>query len=160
MNIEEYVPDFAFAATNGLNARLSDYKGQWVVLYFYPKDSTPGCTTEGQDFRDHYAQFQSLNTVIFGVSRDTLKSHENFKAKQNFPFELISDSDEKLCNLFDVIKMKSMYGKQVRGIERSTFLINSQGVLIEEWRKVKVKDHVQAVLSKIQGTFESRTDPS
>ncbi|HHF7367522.1 TPA: peroxiredoxin [Legionella bozemanae] len=150
MNIGESVPDFAFTATNGLNARLSDYRGQYVVLYFYPKDATPGCTTEGQDFRDAYPQFQELNTQIFGVSRDSLKSHENFKAKQNFPFELISDQDEQLCQLFDVIKMKSMYGKQVRGIERSTFIIDPQGKLSKEWRKVSVKGHVDEVLSALK----------
>ncbi|HHT0592866.1 TPA: peroxiredoxin [Legionella anisa] len=150
MNIDESVPDFAFTATNGLNTRLSDYRGQYVVLYFYPKDATPGCTTEGQDFRDVYPQFQKLNAQIFGVSRDSLKSHENFKAKQNFPFELISDPDERLCQLFEVIKMKSMYGKQVRGIERSTFIIDPQGKLIKEWRKVSVKGHVNEVLSALK----------
>ncbi|HHF7373935.1 peroxiredoxin [Legionella bozemanae] len=150
MNIGESVPDFAFTATNGLNARLSDYRGQYVVLYFYPKDATPGCTTEGQDFREAYPQFQELNTQIFGVSRDSLKSHENFKAKQSFPFELISDQDEQLCQVFDVIKMKSMYGKQVRGIERSTFIIDPQGKLSKEWRKVSVKGHVDEVLSALK----------
>lgn len=150
MNIGESIPDFAFAATSGLNARLSDYQGQYVVLYFYPKDATPGCTTEGQDFRDAYPQFQKLNTQVFGISRDSMKSHENFKAKQNFPFELISDHDEQLCQLFDVIKMKSMYGKQVRGIERSTFLIDPQGKLSKEWRKVSVKGHVDEVLSALK----------
>lgn len=150
MNVDESVPDFAFAATSGLNACLSDYRGTYVVLYFYPKDATPGCTTEGQDFRDAYPQFQALNAQIFGISRDSLKSHENFKAKQNFPFELISDHDEQLCQLFDVIKMKSMYGKQVRGIERSTFLIDPQGKLIKEWRKVSVKGHVDEVLSALK----------
>ncbi|KTD72268.1 peroxiredoxin [Legionella tucsonensis] len=150
MNIGESVPDFAFTATNGLNARLSDYRGQYVVLYFYPKDATPGCTTEGQDFRDAYPQFQESNTQIFGISRDSLKSHELFKAKQNFPFELISDPDEQLCQLFEVIKMKSMYGKQVRGIERSTFIIDPQGKLSTEWRKVSVKGHVDEVLRTIK----------
>lgn len=150
MNIGESIPDFAFSATSGINARLSDYKGQYVVLYFYPKDATPGCTTEGQDFRDAYPQFQKLNAQIFGISRDSLKSHENFKAKQNFPFELISDQDEQLCQLFDVIKMKSMYGKQVRGIERSTFIIDPQGKLSKEWRKVSVKGHVDEVLSSLK----------
>ncbi|MCW8397202.1 peroxiredoxin [Legionella sp. PATHC038] len=150
MNIGESIPDFAFSATSGINARLSDYKGQYVVLYFYPKDATPGCTTEGQDFRDAYPQFQKLNTQIFGISRDSLKSHENFKAKQNFPFELISDPDEQLCQLFEVIKMKSMYGKQVRGIERSTFIIDPQGKLSKEWRKVSVKGHVDEVLSALK----------
>ncbi|MDR3442113.1 MAG: peroxiredoxin [Legionella sp.] len=150
MIIGQSVPDFAFTATNGLSAHLKDYKSQYVVLYFYPKDATPGCTTEGQDFKDAYPKFQALNTQIVGISRDSLKSHENFKAKQNFPFELISDSEEQLCQLFDVIKMKSMYGKQVRGIERSTFLINPEGLLIHEWRKVSVKGHVEDVLNTIQ----------
>lgn len=150
MKVDQKVPDFSFNATNGLSGHLSDYKGSRVVLYFYPKDSTPGCTLEGQDFRDLYPKFQQLNTVIFGISRDSLKSHENFKAKQNFPFELISDSDETLCALFDVIKMKNMYGKQVRGIERSTFIIDAQGVLQHEWRKVQVKGHVQEVLEFLE----------
>ncbi|WP_058534060.1 peroxiredoxin [Legionella saoudiensis] len=146
MNIGDSVANFAFSATSGLQAHLHDYKGQYVVLYFYPKDSTPGCTTEGQDFRDAYPQFQALNAQIFGISRDSLKSHENFKAKQNFPFELISDAEEQLCQLFDVIKMKFMYGKQVRGIERSTFIIDPEGKLAHEWRKVSVKGHVDEVL--------------
>lgn len=144
------VPDFEAPATSDKTFRLSDFKEKAnVVLYFYPKDSTPGCTTEGQDFRDAYAQFQAADTEIFGISRDSLKSHENFKAKQSFPFELLSDKEEALCNLFDVIKMKNMYGKQVRGIERSTFLIDKQGILRHEWRKVSVKGHVDAVLEAI-----------
>ncbi|STY27983.1 bacterioferritin comigratory protein [Legionella wadsworthii] len=150
MNVGDTIPDFTFTATNGLQAKLSDYRGQNVVLYFYPKDATPGCTTEGQNFRDAYPQFRNLNTQIFGVSRDSLKSHENFKAKQNFPFELITDSDEHLCQLFDVIKMKSMYGKQVRGIERSTFLIDAEGKLKKEWRKLSVKGHIDDVLSSLK----------
>jgi len=150
MKIGEVVPDFAFNATGSLVGQLADYQGQNVVLYFYPKDATPGCTTEGQDFRDAYSQFKELNTRIFGVSRDSLKSHENFKAKQSFPFELISDSDEQLCQLFDVIKMKSMYGKQVRGIERSTFLIDLKGILKHEWRKLSVKEHVAQVLDVVK----------
>lgn len=150
MKLDELVPDFAFHATNNLNGHLSDYKGRMVVLYFYPKDATPGCTTEGQDFRDTFPQFQALNTHIFGISRDSLKSHEQFKAKQQFPFELISDNEEHLCHLFDVIKMKSMFGKQVRGIVRSTFLINTTGHLKQEWRKVSVKDHVAEVLHTIK----------
>ena len=150
MKIGDLVPNFAFSATSGLNAHLHDYQGQYVVLYFYPKDATPGCTTEGQDFRDAYPQFQALNTQIFGISRDSLKSHENFKTKQNFPFELISDPEEQLCQLFDVIKMKSMYGKQVRGIERSTFIIDPQGKLAHEWRKVSVKGHVEEVINSIK----------
>jgi peroxiredoxin Q/BCP len=150
MNLGEEVPNFEFNATNHLNAHLSDYKGQNVILYFYPKDATPGCTTEGQDFRDAYPQFQALNAQIFGISRDSLKSHEQFKAKQNFPFELISDPEEHLCQLFNVIKMKSMYGKQVRGIERSTFIINKEGILNHEWRKVSVKGHVEEVMTVLK----------
>ncbi|ARG96341.1 peroxiredoxin [Legionella micdadei] len=139
-----------FSATNNLQADLNDYKGRWLILYFYPKDSTPGCTTEGQDFRDAYQQIQRLNAEVLGVSRDSLKSHENFKCKQQFPFELISDQEETLCQLFDVIKMKSMYGKQVRGIERSTFLIDPKGVLRHEWRKVNVKGHVAEVIQTLK----------
>ena len=150
MNIGELVPNFVFNATNNLTANLNDYKGQMIILYFYPKDATPGCTTEGQEFRDAYPQFKALNAEIFGISRDSLKSHENFKAKQNFPFELISDSEEHLCQLFDVIKMKSMYGKQVRGIERSTFIIDAKGLLKHEWRKVNVKGHVEEVLNTLK----------
>ncbi|MFC3909786.1 peroxiredoxin [Legionella dresdenensis] len=150
MNINDKISDFSFQGTNGLQARLSDYQGKWVILYFYPKDATPGCTTEGQDFGNNYAEFQKLNAVIFGISRDSLKSHENFKCKQAFPFELISDNDEQLCQLFDVIRMKSMYGKQVRGIERSTFLIDPAGILRHEWRKVKVAGHVTEVFNTLK----------
>jgi thioredoxin-dependent peroxiredoxin len=149
--IGETVPDFEAAATRNKTIRLSDYKGEKnVVLYFYPKDSTPGCTTEGQDFRDNYRKFTSRKTVILGVSRDSLKSHENFRSKQEFPFDLISDPDEALCNLMDVMKMKNMYGKKVRGIERSTFLIDKDGILRNEWRKVKVKGHVEEVLEAVK----------
>lgn len=150
MNIVELdreVPDFEVPATSDQTIKLSSLKGRSVVIYFYPKDSTPGCTLEGQNFRDNHSKFVRANTVILGVSRDSLKSHENFKAKQELPFELISDKDERLCTLFDVIKMKSMYGKQVRGIERSTFLIDAKGVLRQEWRKVKVDGHVEEVLA-------------
>lgn len=150
-SIGQAVPDFAVEATSGKTFRLSEFKEKAnIVLYFYPKDSTPGCTTEGQDFRDAHAHFQVADTEIVGISRDSLKSHENFKAKQSFPFELLSDKDEAICNLFDVIKMKNMYGKQVRGIERSTFLIDKQGVLRHEWRKVSVKGHVDAVLEAVR----------
>lgn len=147
VSIGKKVPDFALPATGEQHIRLSELKGKKVVIYFYPKDSTPGCTTEGQDFRDHYNQFKRANTVILGVSRDSIKSHENFKTKQAFPFELLSDKEEKLCALFDVIKEKNMYGKKLMGIERSTFLIDDQGVLRAEWRKVKVAGHVEAVLA-------------
>jgi len=140
------VKDFSAPATGDQTVRLKDLRGKNVVIYFYPKDSTPGCTTEGQDFRDRHAKFKRANTVIFGVSRDSLKSHENFKAKQNFPFELISDPDEKLCKQFDVIKEKKLYGKTFMGIERSTFLIDADGKLRGEWRKVKVKGHAEEVL--------------
>jgi peroxiredoxin Q/BCP len=150
MNIDEMVPNFVFNATSNLTAHLNDYKGQTVVLYFYPKDATPGCTTEGQDFRDAYPQFKALNAQIFGISRDSLKSHETFKAKQNFPFELISDNEEHLCQLFNVMKMKSMYGKQYLGIERSTFIIDEKGLLKHEWRKVSVKGHVDEVLNTLK----------
>jgi len=148
--VDQPVGDFQVQATSGQAISLSELKGQQVVIYFYPKDSTPGCTTEGQDFRDHYAQFQAANTVVFGVSRDSLKSHENFKAKQSFPFELISDKDEALCQLFDVIKLKKLYGKEYLGVDRSTFLIDKEGVLRHEWRGLKVPGHVAAVLEKAQ----------
>ena len=149
--INTLVDDFTLAATSGLTFRLSDFREKAnVILYFYPRDSTPGCTTEGQDFRDAYPQLQAANTVVFGISRDGLKSHENFKAKQAFPFELLADVEETACQRFDVIKLKNLYGKQVRGIERSTFLIDKQGILRHEWRKVSVKNHVAAVLTAAQ----------
>ena len=150
MNPDDLIPSFPFTATSELQATLEDYKGKWLVLYFYPKDSTPGCTTEGQEFRDKYQGFKALNAEIFGISRDSLKSHENFKAKQQFSFDLISDSDEQICQQFDVIKMKSMYGKQVRGIERSTFIIDPAGKLRHAWRKVKVNGHVADVFDTLQ----------
>lgn len=146
--IDQPVSDFESAATGEQTVRLSALKGKQVVIYFYPKDSTPGCTTEGQGFRDHYAEFQAANTEVFGVSRDSLKSHENFKAKQGFPFELLSDKDEALCQLFDVIKLKKLYGKEYMGVDRSTFLIDKDGVLRHEWRGVKVPGHVEAVLEQ------------
>jgi peroxiredoxin Q/BCP len=147
--IGENVPDFSAKITGNKTIKLSDFRGRNVVLYFYPKDSTPGCTLEAQNFRDNFAQFEASNTIIFGISRDSLKSHENFKCKQNLPFDLISDDDEALCQLFDVLKLKNMYGKQVIGIERSTFLINVHGVLIHEWRKVKVEKHCLNILEHI-----------
>lgn len=148
--IGKRIPAFSLPATGDQTIKLSDLKGSIVVLYFYPKDSTPGCTKEGQGFRDQYAKFRRNGAVVLGVSRDSIKSHENFKAKQGFPFELLSDADETLCNIFDVIKMKNMYGKQVRGIERSTFLIDAKGVLRQEWRKVKVDGHVDEVLAAVK----------
>ena len=144
------VTDIKLAATGAQVIRLSDFKGKNIVLYFYPKDSTPGCTLEGQDFRDNKSKFSARNTVILGVSRDSIKSHENFKSKQSFSFDLLSDPDEKLCKQFDVIKEKNMYGKKVIGIERSTFLIDENGILVKEWRKVKVKGHVVEVLEEIK----------
>lgn len=149
MKLGDQLPAQTFNATSGLQSNLSEYAGKWLILYFYPKDSTPGCTTQGQDFRNNYSKIKALNAEVLGVSRDSLKSHENFKCKQQFPFELISDQDERLCQLFDVIKMKSMYGKQVQGIERSTFLIDPKGVLKHEWRKVSVNGHVDEVMKTL-----------
>lgn len=146
------VPDFSATATSNRTVRLKDLKGKKVVLYFYPRDSTPGCTTEGQDFRDQFAAFQKAGAEILGVSQDSLKSHENFRSKQNFPFDLISDEDGSLCRLFDVLKMKSMYGKQFEGIERSTFLLDGNGKLLREWRKVKVPGHVAEVLDAVRAS--------
>ncbi|SHE22428.1 peroxiredoxin [methanotrophic endosymbiont of Bathymodiolus puteoserpentis (Logatchev)] len=144
------VPNFEAISTGDKSIQLSDYRGKYLILYFYPRDNTPGCTTEGQNFRDKIAEFSALNAVILGVSRDSVRVHEGFKAKQNFPFDLLSDQEEKLCTLFDVIKMKNMYGKKVRGIERSTFLIDPNGILIHEWRKVKVKVHIDEVLQTLK----------
>jgi peroxiredoxin Q/BCP len=148
--IDKPVADFEAQATSGQTFSLTGLKGKQVVIYFYPKDSTPGCTTEGQGFRDQHAAFEAANTVVFGVSRDSVKSHENFKAKQAFPFELISDKDEAVCQLFDVIKLKKLYGKEYLGVDRSTFLIDKDGVLRQEWRGVKVPGHVDAVLAAAQ----------
>lgn len=144
------VPAFTAEATSETTVSLKDHAGENVVLYFYPKDSTPGCTTEGQNFRDQYKAFRKANCVVYGVSMDSLKRHENFKAKQGFPFELISDPDRALCDLFDVIKLKKMYGKEFEGIERSTFLIDSKGKLAQAWRKVKVAGHVDEVLAAVK----------
>ncbi len=144
------VPEFELPATGEKSLSLSGFKGKKLLLYFYPKDNTPGCTQEGLAFRDNIERFDACNTVILGVSRDSVKVHEGFKAKQNFPFDLLSDQDEQLCSLFDVIKMKTLYGKQVRGIERSTFLIDEKGILRHEWRKVKVKGHVDEILQVLQ----------
>ncbi|MFC5698101.1 peroxiredoxin [Pseudomonas sp. GCM10022186] len=150
VSLDHPVADFTAQATSGQEVSLSALKGKQVVLYFYPKDSTPGCTTEGQGFRDQHGAFLAANTLIFGVSRDGMKSHENFKCKQEFPFELISDKDEALCQLFDVIKLKKLYGKEYLGVDRSTFLIDKDGVLRQEWRGVKVPGHVDAVLAAAQ----------
>jgi len=144
------IPDIELQLTGDRHVRLSDYLGKPLVIYFYPRASTPGCTQEGRDFSAAINKFRRQSCVILGASRDSLKRQENFKAKQEFPFELISDSDEELCNLFDVIKMKNMYGKQVMGIERSTFLIDHDGKLYQEWRKVKVKGHADEVLEAVK----------
>jgi len=143
------VKNFTAAATGDKTIELKDLLGSNVVIYFYPKDNTPGCTTEGQDFQDNNLKFKRRNTVVLGVSRDSLKSHENFRAKYKFKFDLLSDADEKLCKQFDVIKEKNMYGRKVMGIERSTFLLDDKGKLRREWRKVKVKGHVDEVLQAI-----------
>jgi peroxiredoxin Q/BCP len=145
--LDKKVADFSAPATGDVQFRLSDHQGHPVVLYFYPKDDTPRCTTEGADFRDLHKEFAQLSTVVAGVSRDTVKSHEGFKAKMAFPFPLIADVDEKLCAQFDVIRTKNMYGKKVRGIERSTFVIDGKGVLVKEWRGVKVVGHAAEVLA-------------
>ena len=147
--INSKAPTFKAPCTGNKEVNLADLNGQNIVLYFYPKDSTPGCTTEGQDFRDLKGQFTRAKTVIFGLSRESLKSHENFKTKEKFNFELISDPDEKICKQYDVIKEKSMYGKKYMGIERSTFLINEEGVIVKSWEKVKVPGHVENVLNAI-----------
>ncbi len=148
--IGQPAPDLEVCATDEQSFSLSDFKGRNLVLYFYPKDNTPGCTTEGQDFRDHHDEFRKLKTEILGVSRDSLKSHEGFKAKHCFPFDLIADDDEALCKLFGVIKEKNMYGKKVLGIERSTFVFDRHGVLRREFRGVKVPGHVAEVLTEIR----------
>jgi thioredoxin-dependent peroxiredoxin len=148
--LNKTVPDFSGAMTGGKTFTLSDFKGKNLVLYFYPKDNTPGCTTESIAFRDLTPQFQQANTLIFGISRDSIRSHEGFKAKFEMPFELISDPDEAICTLFKVMKIKNMYGKQVRGIERSTFVIDASGNLVKEWRGVKVPSHVDEVLEFVR----------
>jgi peroxiredoxin Q/BCP len=147
VNTGKKIKNFSRPATGDQTISLKDLAGKNVVLYFYPRDSTPGCTTEGQNFRDAKTKFTRQNTIILGVSRDSIKKHENFKAKQTFNFDLLSDADESLCKQFDVIKLKKLYGKEYMGIERSTFLIGANGVLLKEWRGVKVKDHVEEVLS-------------
>ena len=144
--LDHVVSDFVLPSTGDKEFSLAANVGKNVVIYFYPKDDTPGCTTEGQDFRDHWQAFTEKNCVIVGVSRDSITSHGDFKGKMQFPFDLLSDEDEEICKLFDVIKMKNVYGKQVLGIERSTFVIDAQGILRKEWRGVKVPGHVQEVL--------------
>lgn len=148
--LNRVVKDFKCAATGDKTIQLKALRGKKVVLYFYPKDATPGCTTEGQDFRDLHAKFKRQNTVILGASRDSLASHEKFKAKQSFPFDLLSDPDEKLCKQFDVIREKMLYGRKFMGVERSTFLIDENGKLRQEWRKLKVKGHADEVLESVK----------
>ena len=150
MNLNNKVPNFELEGTNNLSFNLANFIGKYIVIYFYPKDSTPGCTNEGLDFKENISKFKKMNVEIFGVSRDNIKSHEKFKAKYNFPFELLSDSEEIACDLFDVIKMKNMYGKKVRGIERSTFLLNPEGKLMNEWRGVKVNGHIEEILKVLK----------
>jgi len=144
------VPEFSLPSTGGSTFRSTKERGRKLVLYFYPKDNTPGCTTQGADFRDRHSEFTKANCSVFGISRDSLKTHEAFKAKMKFPFELLSDEDEAVCKLFGVIKMKNMYGRKVRGIERSTFVVDEKGVLAREWRGVKVPGHVQEVLNFVK----------
>jgi peroxiredoxin Q/BCP len=150
VRIGKPVASFSLPATGDKNVSLEDFRGSRLVIYFYPKDSTPGCTLEGQNFRDSYSEFKKYGTDILGVSRDSLKAHENFKAKQEFPFDLLSDADETLCRQFDVIHEKNMYGRKVMGIVRSTFLIDGDGILQREWRKVRVKGHVEEVLEAVR----------
>ena len=144
------VADFSLPSTGNTTFKLSSTRGSKVVLYFYPKDNTPGCTTQGSDFRDLHPQFKRAGTQVFGISRDSVKSHESFKAKMKFPFELLSDPEEAVCGRFGVMKLKNMYGRKVRGIERSTFVIDEKGVLAREWRGVKVPGHVQEVLNFVK----------
>ncbi len=155
LKIGEAVPDFSAPATSGLSFKLSDYKGKsHVVIYFYPKDSTPGCTTEGQNFRDLYNDFKAHDTEVLGASKDSMKRHENFKAKQEFPFELISDESGEICELFGVWQLKKNYGKEYMGIVRSTFLIDKDGILRKEWRNIRVKGHVEEVLEAVKELSE------
>jgi thioredoxin-dependent peroxiredoxin len=148
--VNKPIPEFEANATGGIKVTNTSHNGQILVLYSYPKDNTPGCTTEGQQFRDLYPEFQEAGCAVYGISRDSLKSHENFKAKMGFPFDLLADEDEKACKLFGVMKMKNMYGKKVRGIERSTFVLDRERVIRREWRGVKVPGHVQEVLDFVK----------
>lgn len=150
VTLDKAVPDFELPASGGKRLRLSRLKGHNLVLYFYPKDNTTGCSLEAQDFRDHQAKFKRANTLIVGVSRDSLQSHDNFRQKYRLKFDLLSDEHEKICRLFDVIKQKSLYGRKFMGIERSTFLIDAKGMLRREWRKVSVKGHAQEVLDAVK----------
>ncbi len=144
------VPNIPVAATGDKTLSIKDFKGKYLILYFYPKDNTPGCTREGQDFRDLYPEFQAANCEILGISRDSVRVHENFRNKQQFPFDLLADVDEKLCNSFGVIQEKKLYGRTYMGIVRSTFLINPKGILVKTWDKVKVKEHARNVLDAVK----------
>lgn len=150
VELNEIIPDFSLPSTDNKDFQLADYRGKNIIIYFYPKDNTPGCTQEGKAFRDHFAEFTALDTVVFGISRDSVKVHTNFREKHEFPFHLLSDSDEKACDLFDVIKLKKLYGREYMGIVRSTFLIDKKGVLRTIWSKVKVKNHIPEVLEEIR----------
>lgn len=150
VQLDQAVPDFELPSTSETVFRLSEHRGKNIIIYFYPKDNTPGCTLEGQQFRDHIAEFSGHNTLIFGVSRDSVRVHENFKSKQEFPFELLSDAEEIACKLFDVLHLKKNYGREYMGIVRSTFLIDCNGVLVHEWRNVKVKEHIADVLNTLK----------
>lgn len=150
VSVGKRVKNFTLPATGEQNLSLNDFEGRKLIIYFYPKDNTPGCTREGQDFRDLYAQFVAADADVVGVSRDSVRTHENFKTKHEFPFHLLSDKEETLCKQFDVIKEKKLYGRTYMGIERSTFLLGADGVLLEEWRKVKVPDHAQSVLDAVK----------
>jgi peroxiredoxin Q/BCP len=156
LKIGDTLPKINFISTLRTDDSFENYHGKWLVLYFYPKDKTPGCTLEGQQFRDYINEFHKLNAIILGVSKDSQKSHDSFKCKQNFPFDLISDLNSELCNLFHVINEKSLYGKIFKGIERSTFLIDPNGVLKHEWRKVKVNGHVEAVLDRLKALCQKQ----
>ena len=150
VNVGKRIENFTLPATGNQNLSLNDFSGRSLIIYFYPKDNTPGCTREGQDFRDLYPQFNDAGADILGVSRDSVKTHGNFRAKHNFPFHLLSDSEELLCKQFDVIHEKKLYGRTYMGIERSTFLIDSEGILQQEWRKIRVPGHAQAVLEALR----------
>lgn len=150
MKIGELAPDFTLMGSDNKKHSLSDYKGKKIILYFYPKDNTPGCTTEACDFRDNINHFSDLNAVIIGISKDNLNSHNKFIEKFNLPFVLLSDEDKRVCALYDVIKEKNMFGKKALGIERSTFIIDEQGILINEYRKVKVKGHIEEIINSLK----------
>lgn len=160
VSLNKIIPEFAAEATGGLSVSNETLLGQPMVLFFYPKDNTPGCTNEAMQFRDKYEEFERLKVAVFGVSRDNLKSHDGFKEKLDLPFELIADTEEKMCHMFGVVKNKIMYGKKVKGIERSTFLIDADGVLCKEWRGVKVPGHVDAVLEAIEKELDSLHQPA